>query len=306
MAISERPIRKPKVSTQLAYLLISTNVLLWAVGVIIGKGVYEEIPLIGLNFWRWVIAVVFLAPFVWKDIIQNIEIIKKHWRVYFAQGTFMVGGGTLLYTALYFTTAINVALVNTTQPAATALLTWIILKDRLRNIQYIGIVSAIFGVFFMIAKADIATISNLNFNIGDFIVILAICSYSMYAINLRRLPADLKTFPTLFIILLFGSLPLLPFYIGETIIVKPFPFTPISVFWASILAIIISIGSLALWNTGNRVLGPQRAAVFVCLMPVFGSILAITFLGEELFFYHLIGTFFICVGILMVIRNNYT
>ena len=58
MAINERPIRKLKVSTQLAYVLISTNVLLWAVGVIIGKGVHEEIPLIGLNFWRWIIAVV--------------------------------------------------------------------------------------------------------------------------------------------------------------------------------------------------------------------------------------------------------
>ena len=304
MANIENQNIQSNLNANLAYLMISTNVLLWAIAVVINKGVHEEIPLIGLNFWRWVIAVVFLAPFVWKDIAENLAIIKKYWRVYLAQGTFMVGGGTLLYTSLYFTSAINAAVVNTTQPAVTALLTWIILKDRLKNIQYIGIVSAICGVVFMIVKADIDILLNLDVNIGDFIVVLAICSYSMYAINLRKLPQELSTFPALFVILLFGSFPLLPFYVGETFFVKPFPFTAISWLWASVLAIIVSIGSLALWNTGNRVVGPQRAAVFVCLMPVFGSALAITFLGEELFFYHFLGAFFICAGIFMVIRNN--
>jgi len=304
MASTVKENKQENFSTKIAYLMITTTVLLWSISVVIGRGVHDEIPLIGLNFWRWIIAVVFLAPFVWREVWENIEIIRKHWGVYLAQGTFMVGGGTLLFTSLYFTTAINAALVNTTQPAITALLTWVILKDRLKNIQYTGIASAIAGVIFMIAKADINTLINFDFNIGDFIVVFAIVSYSMYAINLRKLPSGLGTFPTLFVILLFGSFPLLPFYIGETILVKPFPFTVNSCAWASVLAIIISIGSLALWNNGNRVVGPQRAAVFVSLMPVFSSALAMTFLGEELYFYHIIGTLFICTGIFMVVRNH--
>ena len=98
------------------------------------------------------------------------------------------------------------------------------------------------------------------------------------------------------IFLYFGTFPLLPFYVGETILVKPFPFSVMSFVWASVLAIVISIGSLALWNNGNRIVGPQRAAVFVSLMPVFGSILAMTFLGEELYLYHIGGAFLICAG----------
>lgn len=304
MPLNEKENTQPNISPKLAYLMITITVLLWSISVVVGKGVHEEIPLIGLNFWRWVIAVVFLAPFVWRDIAQNLIIVRKHWRFYLAQGTFMVGGGALLFSSLYFTSAINAALVNTTQPAITALLTWVVLKDRLKGIQYIGIVSAISGVIFMIAKADLEILLNLDFNVGDFIVVLAIVSYSTYAVNLRNVPSGLGTFPTLFLILLFGSFPLLPFYIGETILVRPFPFTPMSCFWALFLSIIISIGSLALWNNGNRVVGPQRAAVFVSLMPVFGSVLAITFLGEELFFYHMIGTIFICAGIFMVVRNH--
>jgi drug/metabolite transporter (DMT)-like permease len=251
-----------------------------------------------------VVAVLFLAPFVWKDLWNNIDVIRDHWHVYLIQGTYMVGGGTLLFSSLYFTSAINAALVNTTQPAITALLSWVILKDRLRAVQYIGISSAIAGVMFMIAKADLNVLLSLNFNIGDFIVVLAIMSYSMYAVNLRKIPSGPRTFTTLFLILFFGSFPLLPFYIGESILVRPFPFSPISILWTTILAIIISIGSLALWNNGNRIVGPQRAAVFVSLMPIFGSILAMVFLGEKLFLYHIIGGSFVCTGILMVVLNH--
>jgi drug/metabolite transporter (DMT)-like permease len=293
----------PEANIKIAYLMITATVLLWSVGLVIARGVHDEIPLIGLTFWRWIIALFFLVPFVWREIYENIEIVRDNWRIYLAQGTFMVGGGTLLFTSLYFTSAINAALVNTTQPALTALLAWIILKDRLKNIQYAGIASAIAGVVFMIAKSDINILINLSFNIGDFIVVLAIVCYSMYAINLRRIPSGLGTFPTLFLIILFGSFPLLPFYIGETILVKPFPFTAMSLSWAVVLAVIISIGSIALWNNGNRIVGPHRAAVFVSLMPVFGSVLATTFLGEELYFYHIIGAIFICAGVLMVVRN---
>jgi drug/metabolite transporter (DMT)-like permease len=92
---------QPNFSTKIAYLMITTTVLLWAISVVIGRGVHDEIPLIGLNFWRWIIAVVFLAPFVWREVWENIEIIREHWRVYLAQGIFMVGGGTLLFTSLY-------------------------------------------------------------------------------------------------------------------------------------------------------------------------------------------------------------
>ena len=294
----------PKIGVGTAYLMIAITVLLWAISVIIARDVHDEIPLIGLTFWRWVIAIIVLVPFVIKDVLQNLELIRKHWLTYFLQGTYMVGGGALLFTSLNFTTAINASLVNTSQPAITALLTWIILKDRLKSVQYLGIASAIAGVIFMIAKADITTLLNLDVNIGDFIVVLAIVSYSMYAVGLRKLPPGLSTFLTLFVILFFGMFSLLPFYIGETILVGPVPFTLHSFVIALILAIIVSIGSLALWNNGNRVVGPHRAAVFVCLMPVYGSILAVAFLGEEIFSFHVIGAVFVIAGIFMVVRNH--
>lgn len=304
MAAPQDTNTQPSISVPIAYLMLALTVLLWAISVVIARGVHDQIPLIGLTFWRWVVAILILFPFVWRDVAANLDLVRKHWGVYFAQGTFMVGGGALLFTSLNFTTAINAALVNTSQPVLTAMLTWIIMKDRLKGIQYAGIASAIVGVVFVIAKADINVLMNLDFNIGDFLVILAILSYSMYAVNLRKLPTGLKTFPTLFVILFFGMFSIFPFYIGETILVGPVPFTLMTVITTFVLALVVSIASIALWNNGNRVVGPHRAAIFVNLMPVYGSVLAISFLGEELFFYHVIGAVFVCAGIFMVVRNH--
>ncbi|MBL6863665.1 MAG: DMT family transporter [Rhodospirillales bacterium] len=290
-------------SPKLAYLMIGITVLLWAIGVVIARGVGDNIPLIGLTFWRWLLAAVILLPFVWKEVWANKDTIQKYWRLYLLQGTFMVGGGTLLFTSLYFTTAINASLVNTAQPALTTLLTWIVLKERLRGIQYFGILSASVGVLFMIFKADFNALVKLDFNMGDLIVVMAITSYSMYAINLRKLPRELGTFATLFVILFFGTFPVLPFYIGETLLFKAVPFNFMTGFWAFILAITISIAAIALWNNGNRIIGPQRASVFINLMPVYGAALAMIFLGEELFLYHIIGAIFVCSGIFLVVRK---
>ena len=99
------------------------------------------------------------------------------------------------------------------------------------------------------------------------------------------------------------TFPVLPFYIGETFLYKAVPFDFMTGFWAFILAITISIGAIALWNNGNRIIGPQRASIFINLMPVYGAALAMIFLGEELFLYHVIGAIFVCSGIFLVVRK---
>ena len=287
-----------------AYLLLTATVFLWAVGVVIARWVHDEIPLIGLSFWRWCAAVVFLLPFVWRDLIARSALVKKYLPLLAIQGMLIVGSGTLLFYALNFTTAINATLVNATQPVLTVVLAWMVLNDRLNRIQIIGIVSAFTGVGIMVTRASWSVIAQLDFNIGDMLVILAICGYALYAINIRKLPGELGTFPALFVILVSGSLLLLPFYMAETVYLKPVivSFKLISIIM--ILALLVSILSISMWNTANAVAGPGRAAIFVNLMPVYGSILAILFLGEKLYLYHVAGALLVCAGIFLVVRKH--
>jgi drug/metabolite transporter (DMT)-like permease len=97
---------------------------------------------------------------------------------------------------------------------------------------------------------------------------------------------------------------ILPFYIVESIYVKPFPLSLLTISIILILALLVSIASLVMWNLANSVVGPGRAGMFVNLIPVYGTVLAITFLGENLFIYHVIGTALVCVGIFLVLRNH--
>ena len=116
----------------------------------------------------------------------------------------------LLFLAVNFTTAINVALVNATQPILTVLLAWIFIRDGIKIVQILGIVAAFIGVAVMVTKANLEVISSLAFNVGDFITVLATTFYASYAINIRNMPKGLGTFPALFVILLMGSVTLLP------------------------------------------------------------------------------------------------
>lgn len=292
-----------RLKTRHAYAFISLAVFTWAIGLIIGRAVHQEIPPVGLSFWRWLLAALILSPFCVSEIWQNIGVVRKNLVYFFRQGVFMTGGGVLLYLALNYTTAINVSLVNSTQPALTVLCARLILGDKVNRFQFMGIVAAMIGVTIMVTRADIYILMALKFNIGDLITILATAVYALYAVNIRRMPTDLGLFPSVFVILVLGSIFLLPIYIWETIFIRSVPFSATFIVSAVTLAILVSILSLALWNTGNAIIGHNRASIFVNLFPVYSAILAVIFLGESVFFYHIIGAGFVCAGIFMVVRK---
>ena len=106
---------------------------------------------------------------------------------------------------------------------------------------------------------------------------------------------------SLFVIFLSGSLAVLPFYIIETAFFRPVPLTGSAAAIIALLGIVVSLGSVAMWNTGLRTVGPNRATIFLNLVPVFGVSLAIIFLGEQLFTHHLAGIGLVGLGIFLVV-----
>ena len=292
------------ISVNQAYIMLALTVLLWAVGVVIARGVSDDVPLIGLSFWRWFAATLIIVPLVYSDLREKWDIVRENLGLLIIQGCLMVGSGTLLFFAMKYTTAINATIVNATQPVATVALAWLILKERLKIIQWLGIVSAFIGIATMVSRADLAILSSLSFNIGDILIVVAIMGYSMYSINVRKMPKDISPFTALSIILISGSLLILPFYVYETVNVQAFPLSPMTVFIVLVLAFLVSIVSIVMWNLAIHVVGPGRAGMFVNLIPVYGTALAILFLGEKLFFYHVIGAALVCLGIFLVLRNH--
>ena len=285
-----------------AHLLLVLTALCLAGGHVIARSVHGEIPPVGLSFWRWTIGALFLSPFVLPNIRDLGAAYRANIAVLVLLGCLVVGSTSMLFIALNFTTAINVSMVNAVQPVLTVLLAVLFLKVRVTKSNILGIFSALLGVVIMLSMGDWAVLTNLQFNIGDLFALSAIFGLSSYALNLRKLPLELSVVESLFGIAVAGSLMLLPFYILESIFYATVPFRASTVIVVLELALLVSVFGNLMWNRGNQLIGPSRAAMFINLIPLFGAILAIVFLGEEIFIYHLFGGVMICMGLWLVVR----
>jgi drug/metabolite transporter (DMT)-like permease len=96
---------------------------------------------------------------------------------------------------------------------------------------------------------------------------------------------------------------MLPLFAWEGLRGSGLPTAPAA--WAAIgfVAVFSSAIAHAMWVRGVASIGPSRAGVFIHLMPLFGAVLAITFLGEELATHHLLGAAFVLGGVALTSRK---
>ena len=291
-------------SPGLAYFMATGTVLGWAIGIVIGRGIYEVTPPIGLSFWRWFIPAICLIPWVIPKLKQEGKILLRAWKPIFAMGVFMVGSSTLSLLSVNYTTATNASLVNAGQPLTTAVIAWVIYRDRLNLVQTLGIFSGAIGIIIMIVRADLIVLQSLEFNSGDLIMLIAVFGFGAYANTLRIIPHNLSLTVLMFGVFLAGCLEILPFYIYESFTYKTVPTNWTTIMWVTILALITTLIPTYLWNSAVLVIGVNRSAIFANLIPVFGAALAIVFLNEQIYFYHVSGAVLICFGILLVIKGH--
>lgn len=296
--------RRSTLPLGLAYLMLVGVVFFWSAGIVLVKGVHESIPPIGLTFWRWMLGAICMLPIVIPRLKYDLPIMLDRWKFYASMGFLMIGASALVAVSLNFTTATNAAIVNATQPAMTALVAWVFFHERLTPLQFGGIVAAVAGILIMVSEADLQLLLALKFNPGDMIMVIAVVGYAIYANRLPGLPKKISFVGGLFAIFLFGGLIQLPLYIAESITFKTVPLTVDAVGALLVLAVITSVIPMFMWNKAVPIVGVNRAAIFVNLMPVFSTIMAIIFLGEQLFLYHVAGAVLIFIGIVLVVKSH--
>lgn len=285
-----------------ATLLLSLTMLCYASNHVIGRAVHTDLPPLGLSFWRWVCGALILLPLVAPRLRVLWPLYREHWRVLALLGLLIVGSTTLVLLGLNFTTATNTSLINATQPTITALLCWFFLGDRLRSMQWVGIVIAFAGISLMLLQGDWRVLQGLDFNPGDLVVLFAMFGFAAYGINIRRIPAEFHVTESLFAIILLGLIPLLPLYLLESVAYRPLPFSGESLVVIFALALLVSVLGMLMWTRGNQLIGPNRAAIHVNLLPLFGALLAVLFLGEQIYAYHVVGGVLICSGMWLALR----
>ena len=292
-------------SLALAYTGLVLTPLFWAGNAVVARGVVNSIPPVSLAYWRWVIALFILLPMTLPRVRREWPIVRDHWPRVLVLALFSVASfNTLLYVAATTTSAINIALINSTIPVMVALLAFLLLSERIRAIQGFGIAVALSGVLMVIAQGSAGRLASLSFAAGDLVMVAAVASWGIFSVLLRRLSVPLSGLTFLTVQIALGAILLTPVYLIDLLLVSGgFTLSLSTMPPLLYVAVFPGILAYAFWNHGVWAVGPSRAAIFMYLVPVFASVLAWLFLGERLGGYHLAGGALILAGLYLTTRN---
>jgi drug/metabolite transporter (DMT)-like permease len=293
-----------KVSPGAAYLLAVISMVIYSSPPVVTRSVSMSVPPIALSWSRWIIAALVLLPIVWRRLPVAWPDLKKHTPSLVFLAVFMIFGSTMSVLAVYFTTATNAVIVNASQPAITALLAWAIAGTTLLGRQRLGVACAFAGILIMVARADIGVLLGLDLNIGDPIFLLGVIGWSTYAVLLPRRDYTPDGTVLMFFIAVTGTVLTLPVYLAEAAVVGGFSLTKEVVAAMLYLSIFPTLLATICWNMAIRSIGPNRTAIFVNVIPISGATLAMVFLGERLYAYHIVGAAFVLTGIYLAIRRS--
>ena len=281
------------------YFLLILPPLFWAGNTVLARGVADLIPPVSMSFWRWVMALSILLPFTWRQTWKDWPKIKEAWKIIFLLGLFGIASfNTLLYTAAHSTTALNIALTQSVMPVIIVLISFILFRDRISRLQIFAITLCMLGASYIIIRGDWQRVLQLEFVVGDLLMLLAVCLYALYSVLLRKRP-DIHPMSFLTSTFAVGAVLLLPLYLWEVQKSPPLELTQPVIFSLLYVAFCPSILAYLCWNKGIHEIGANRAGLYINLVPLFASLLAVLFLGERFQSYHLIGIVLITSGLLL-------
>ncbi len=288
-------------SIYFAFILLVASSLFWSGNFFTGKvaSLYNLTPF-KLSFLRWSLAFLLLLPFTYRKIIEDFDKYKKNF--IFLIITSILGVtifNSFTYLSLETSMVINSSIMASITPLLIIFFSWVIYKTPTSFMQFFGIILSIIGVLLIISKANINNLLILNFTKGDLWMLGAVFAWGLYSVLLKKIDSTLSQLATLEVMIFIGLIFIFPFYLLEAQQNSYFPKDSNEILMISYVAVFASITSFFAWNKGVSILGANKASLFLHLIPVFSSIWAIMFLGEKFSFFHLIGTVFIIIGIVL-------
>lgn len=303
--IAVRPWARATAVLTSPWLLLALAVLFWSGNFIVGRAAHEVIPPIAFNFWRWVIALAILLPFTWTGLWRHRHVIAREWRILATLG---LSGLTVFHSAVYIglsqTQAINGFVYFAGSPLFFVLISWLMFRERISLGQALGIVASILGAAVVIARGDPRALIQLDFAVGDLWLLAAVVLWALYSVLLRRRPAELPPLVLLAAVVVFALVFLIPVYALELWSGRTIELGRESLLGLLYVSVFASVIAYIFWNRGVAEVGPNPAGVMIQLMPVFGAVLAVVFLGERIAAHHWLGAALVLLGILLASRRR--
>ncbi|MGF1734806.1 DMT family transporter [Photobacterium satsumensis] len=282
------------------YLFPLLTVIIWAGNAIVNKMSYSVIDPGAISFYRWFFAMMVLTPFVMPSVWRKRHEIKPHLtKLAFLALLGMVLNQSLGYFAAATTTATNMALIISLVPLLSMFLSVPILGQRLLPLAMVGAVLSLAGLVFMLGHGDIRTLTSQGIKQGDALLMIAAFVYALYCVLLKRWKMPLNNWQSVYVQGLFAVIMLTPMLLSSERMAISGESLPL-IMYAALPASVLAPWC---WLKGIEILGADRTAMFMNLMPVLTALIASVTLGEQLAVYHYIGGGMVLSGVILAQRK---
>jgi len=278
------------------YLLLVLTTLFWSGNFVLGRAVHTVFTPFTLSFWRWAVALAILLPFVWASRREQGPLIRRHGPILLLLSILgVVNFNTFVYIGLQSTTATNALIMLSVTPVLIVALSFLLLRQTVTGWQALGILISLAGVLVIVGRGEVRALLARQFNPGDLWILAAVLSWALYSVCLRWRPAELEPLNFQAVTMILGVIILAPLYGWDLAQGRTVAVNTATVGSILYLALFPSILAYIFWNVAE--LGANRTGQFLHLMPAFGAVLSMVFLGERLYGFHAAGIALIALGI---------
>jgi drug/metabolite transporter (DMT)-like permease len=276
--------------------------IFWAFSFIWFKVANETFPPVTIVFIRLLFAVIVLSAYL--AITKKFMKIKKEDLKLFImlavfEPFFYFLGESF---GLTYVSATVCSVLISTIPVFATIGAWLLFKERLKVINYAGIILSFIGVLIFIVNSD----GGISYNIkGLGLIFLAVVSAVGYNLVLSRLVGSYSPVYIVNVQNLIGAVLFLPLFIildFEKFISVPFTF---KMFLPIIeLSAFASCAAFILYAYSVRNIGMTKANVFTNCIPIFTAIFSFIMLDEKLTFQNMAGMTVVIAGLFMSQMNG--
>ena len=282
------------------WLLAALPPLFWAGNFVLARALHTDIPPIALSFWRWTTALLILLPFALPGLRAQWPLLLRHWPLLTLLGILGITNyNTFAYLGLQDTTATNGVLLSSATPVIIVALSFLLLKQRVRLPQLLGILLSLVGVVVIATEGRPQSLGGMTLNRGDLWILAAGLDWALYSVCLRWRPPELEPLTFLSAIMGIGLIPLIGLYAWDLALGHRFAINATNLGAIGYVGLFPSVLAYIFWNRAVDEMGANRTGQYMHLMPAFGALLATLVLGERLLWFHAVGAGLIALGIVL-------
>jgi len=286
------------------YLFAVASTAMWSVNFLVARALKGSVPPVSLAFMRWTVAALVFMPFAVRSVIRERVEIRRHFG-YIAASAFL--GVTVFNTVIYYagrtTTALNMSLISITFPIIIIVLSRVFFGERISAKRFAGILIVVAGVVFLLTGGRPSNLLDVEFAVGDLLMLVTAAIFASYSLLIRRRPASLSLTTFQFSTFVVGVVFLAPFFVWERAVSVPLVLDGLVISAVLYIGIFASLAAFVSWNKATERIGAAKAGLVYYLMPVFSGLSAWLLLGEPLGIIHLVSMAIIVVGIFLASKD---